>query len=189
MSRSPYFSELLTMQSPDAPTSAILAFPDLDEFAFALFVRWLYGGELRGPTDFHSMQHYLCLYVLATRFRVERLKNDVMDQIRAYYRKSNMTAPAYRLEYVFENTSGPNHLRRFLVSTAAYRYLCEREPRLSDSMRGVVAKGGELTVDFAEALAALHQNELMDVRRGPDCAFHDHVETQVCKVRIPEAYE
>lgn len=189
MSRSPYFAELLTTQSPDAPTSPILAFPDLDEFAFALFVRWLYGAELRGPTDFHSMQHYLCLYVLATRFRTERLKNDVMDQVRAYYRKANMTAPAYRLDYVYENTSGPNHMRRFLVNTAAYRYLCEREPKLSDSMASVMTKGGDVAVDFAEALAALHQNELVDVRRGPDCAFHDHYDTPQCKMRIPEAYE
>ncbi|KAF2138505.1 uncharacterized protein K452DRAFT_290645 [Aplosporella prunicola CBS 121167] len=80
-------------------------------------------------------------------------------------------------------------MRRFLVSTAAYRYLCEREPLLSDSMRGVITKGGELAVDFAEALARLHQNELQDVRKGPDCAFHEHTETPACKVRLAEAYE
>ncbi|EOD43137.1 putative btb poz-like protein [Neofusicoccum parvum UCRNP2] len=162
-SRSPYFAGLLS-QPTTTPVSHTLAFPDLDEFAMALFVRWLYGASLHGPTDFHSMQHYLCLYILATRFGCERLKNEVMDHVRAYYRGANMTAPAYRLEYVFDSTSGPNHMRRFLVHTAAYRYLCEREPRLSDSMRGVVEKGGDLAVDFAEALAALHQSELGDVR-------------------------
>ncbi|KAK0615443.1 hypothetical protein DIS24_g11801 [Lasiodiplodia hormozganensis] len=186
-SRSPYFADRFSV--PISPNSPPLSFPDLDEFAFALFVRWLYGADLRGPTDFHSMQHYLCLYVLATRFGIERLKNDVMDQARAYYRRSSMTAPAYRLEYVYGGTAGPNHMRRFLVSTAAYRYLCEREPTLSESMRGVIAKGGELAVDFAEALARLHQNELADVRKGPDCAFHEHFETPACKTRIPEPYE
>ncbi|OJD31692.1 btb poz-like protein [Diplodia corticola] len=187
-SRSPYFADLFSVSIPTGPASA-LSFPDLDEFAFALFVRWLYGADLRGPNDFHSMQHYMCLYVLATRFQIERLRNDVMDQVRAYYRRANMTAAPYRLEYVYEGTPGPNHMRRFLISTAAYRYLCEREPKLSDSMRGVVAKGGDLAIDFAEALACLHQNELVDVRKGLDCAFHDHVETPACKARVPEPYE
>ncbi|KAL1638569.1 hypothetical protein SLS58_008782 [Diplodia intermedia] len=192
-SRSPYFANLFSAPVPGAtvPIASPLSFPDLDEFAFALFVRWLYGADLHGPKDFHGMQHYMCLYILATRFRIERLKNDVMDQARAYYRRNNMTAPAYRLEYVYESTTEPNHLRRFLISTAAYRYLCEQrgEPKLSDSMRDVLAKGGDLAADFAEALARLHQNELVDVRRGPDCAFHDHVETPACKERAPEPYE
>lgn len=202
-SRSPYFATLLTpptttsiAQTPLTPpstpsTSPTFSFPDLDEFAFALWVRWLYGADPRGPADYHSMQHCLSLYLLAATFRCERLQNDVMDHVRAYYRAHGMTAPAYRLEYVFGRTAParPNQLRRFLVYTAAYRYLCEREPKLSDAMRGVLGKGGDLAVEFAEALAVLHQNELVDVRRGPDCAFHEHVETPVCKPRAAEAYE
>ncbi|KAJ9641071.1 hypothetical protein H2201_008006 [Coniosporium apollinis] len=190
--RCPYFQPLLT--NTPRPSADLLTFPDLDEFAFGLFTRWLYGSMLAGPSDFHSMQHYLCLYVLATRFAIERLKNEVMDLVRAYYRTSNMTAPAYRLEYVYSHTAGGNVMRQFLVTTAAYRFLIEkepgqREPRLSDAMRGVIAKGGELAVGFVEACATLHTNGLEDVRRGPDCRFHEHVETKRCKVVPSEAYQ
>ncbi|KAK8219009.1 hypothetical protein IWZ01DRAFT_406624, partial [Phyllosticta capitalensis] len=189
INRSPYFRSLLANPSSSTP-SPKASFPDLDEFAFALFVRWLYGAALHGPSDYASMQHYLCLYVLARRFRIERLQNDVLDLVRAYYRAGNMTAPAHRLEYLGVGANNhSNMMRRFLVQTAAYRYLCEREPRLSDAMRGVISRGGDLAVDFAEAMAALHQNQVGDVRKGPDCAFHEHKDTPACKARLSEAYE
>lgn len=83
------------------------------------------------------MQHYLCLYVLAERFRIERLKNEVLDLVKAYYRTANMTAPAARLEYIYHATEGPNLMRRFLVTTAAYRLICERDGKVSNVMRQV----------------------------------------------------
>lgn len=188
-SRSSYFVELFERTSPDGPPPSDLAFPELDEFAFALFVRWLYGAFLAGPSDFHTMQHYLCLYILASRFRIERLKNEVMDVVRVYYRTANMTAPAYRLEYIYDNTDGPCPMRRFLVTTAAYRVLCERDPMISESMKDVVAKGGDLAVNYAEALVRLHRDDLVDVRRGIDCAFHEHKESKPCKARMLEPYQ
>ena len=138
-----------------------LTFREIDEFAFALFIRykcleeiakvkayfpltrllteasWIYGAMLSGPSDFHTMQHYVCLYALAIKFRIERLQNEVMDGVRAYYRTSNMTSPPARLQYIYENTKEPNHMRTFLVNTAAYRVLCQKDPALSSGMRYV----------------------------------------------------
>jgi len=73
-SKSPYFKRWLA--DGHMPEQSELTFEDLDEYAAALFVRWLYGGELHGPQDFHSFQHYLSLYVLAQRFEVEALSNN-----------------------------------------------------------------------------------------------------------------
>jgi len=188
-SRSLYFAELFQRTAPEEPSPLELTFPDVDEFAFALFVRWLYGAFLAGPSNFNGMQHYLCLYVLASRFNIERLKNEVMDVVRAYYRTANMTAPAYRLDYIYDNTDGPCQMRRFLVTTAAYRVLCERDPKMSESMKGVVAKGGDRAVDFAEALVRLHSDGLVDVRRSVDCTFHEHRESKPCKARMLEPYQ
>lgn len=70
----PYFRRL-TMDNP-LPNEELLTFEDIDEYAFALFVRWLYNGRLHGPNDFHTMQHYLGLYVLAHRFDIEVLCNN-----------------------------------------------------------------------------------------------------------------
>jgi hypothetical protein len=201
--RSPYFREILSTSSSSGPrshstssstnmTTSIthhdtISYPDLDEFAFALFVRWLYGGQLTGPSDFHSMQHYISLYVLATKFQIEKLSNEVMDAVRSYYRSANMTAPPYRLKYIYDNTPAPNKMRQFLVTTAAYRGLCEGG--LSDEMRDVLAKGGDLAVDFIQAQVKLHAEGLGDVRKGSDCTWHEHVETRACKKQVSEAWQ
>lgn len=69
----PYFRKLLSSKS--APTRDQLTFDDFDEYAAALFIRWLYVGVLHGPTEFHSMHNYLCLYVLAFTWDIEALCN------------------------------------------------------------------------------------------------------------------
>lgn len=166
-------------------------FPDLDEYALALFVRWIYGGGLHGPQDFHSLQHYLCLYVIGARFQVESLRNNVMDLVRGYYRRENMTAPAFRIEYVYSNTAGPCPLREFLITSAAYRALSDGEGGgLGESVKGALKGGGDLAVDFAEALLRLSKNERVDVRKGDDCRWHEHDVTEKCsKALAPEPYE
>lgn len=73
-SKVPYFAKLFA-NSPN-PTPEQLTFTDLNEFAFAIFVRWLYGGKLHGPTDFHSVHHYLCLYAMGQKWDVEPLCNN-----------------------------------------------------------------------------------------------------------------
>jgi hypothetical protein len=185
--RSPYFKALFSTAGKAKAPSQTLSFPDLDEFAFALFVRWLYGAMLSGPSDFHTMQHYLCLYVLASRFQIGKLQNSVMDLVRFYYRSANMTAPPYRLEYVYGRMSGKNKMRAFLVSTAAYRMMCEGN--VSEAMKGVITKGGDLAIDLVEQLVKLHGDGMTDARRGPDCVWHEHVETSVCKKVAKEAYD
>jgi len=75
-SKSPYFTSLFAHNH--SPSDEQLVFEDLDEYGFALFVRWVYGGVLQGPHDFHSFQHYLSLYVLAHRFDIEPLCNNGM---------------------------------------------------------------------------------------------------------------
>jgi hypothetical protein len=192
-SRSPYFRELfgtparrdsatnmpITATMPEA-SDAVLAFPELNEFAFGLFNRWLYGAQLSGPANFHTMQHYLCLYVLASRFQIEKLENEVMDLVRGYYHATNMSSPPYRLEYIYENTRGSNKMREFLVSTAAQRVVAEGG--MSSVTRDVLGQGGELTMDFIDALIKVQGGEDGgDVRKGNNCAWHKHVETRACR--------
>lgn len=99
-----------------------------------------------------------------------------MDLCRAYYRHNSMTAPAYRLEYVYSFTPGPCAMRNFLTATAAYRVLCDVQATpgvfITDAVRGVLSKGGDLAGDFAEALARLSRNGIVDVRKGADEVWH-----------------
>ena len=74
--KSPYFKRVL---GPDPTKSASVeqtSFEDLDEFAVGLFMQWMHSnGHLQGPHDFHSLAHYLSLYVLARQFEMEGLEN------------------------------------------------------------------------------------------------------------------
>lgn len=203
VSKSPFFAamkkpEILT--TTNATSNAQLRGPfvyeQLDEFAFALFVRWMYDGKLAGPSDFHSLHHYLGLYVIATNFQIEGLQNHVVNLVRWYYREESMTAPAFRVEYMYNNTKEDNYMRRFLVNTAAYRALCGDENAentgkgITESMMNLLRKGGDVASDYAEALVYLHKNHLADPRVGDDCHWHEHETTPQCApAPAPEPWE
>ncbi|KAF2485339.1 hypothetical protein BDY17DRAFT_293393 [Neohortaea acidophila] len=206
--KSPYFTKLLaedTGHDGKVHSAEHMAFGDIDDFTMALFMHWLTtDGKLAGPHDFHSFGHYLGLYMLAQKFEIESLQNQVMDLVRDYYREQNMTAAPYRLEYIYTITHGPNHMRAFLVSTAAFRLLEEHskspavtEPTpassgnafISESMREVLSKNAELSVDFANELVNLHRNGEHDARRGSDCHWHVHTHTQACPAEKTEPWQ
>ncbi|KAF1813620.1 hypothetical protein P152DRAFT_480867 [Eremomyces bilateralis CBS 781.70] len=157
-------------------------FPDFEEQSFKLFVQRLRKGgkSLHRPTDFYGLQDYLGLYVIGDQFNYEALKNEAMDFVRAYYRDKNMAAPPYRLEYIYEATKTPNKMREFLVHTAAYKMLCEKEVP-APGMCEVVGKGGELAVDLLKAVLNFHHNGMTDARRNDlNCQWHEHVQTVKC---------
>lgn len=165
------------------------SYPNFDELSFALFVSWCRGAKLDGPKDFHSLNHYVCLYLIAEAFQIEYLQNKVMNLIRWYYRKENMTAPAYRLETLYKSSS-PNLLRNFMVITAAYRATGDVDGGISDSIRSVLRTYPDCALDFADALIRLGKNECADVRRGDDCLWHEHKYTIKCKpCPAPEPWE
>ena len=87
-----------------------------------------------------------------------------------------MTAPAYRLEYIYTLTATPNVMRDFLVSTAAFRCLCGEAPApgqyLSDSVLALFRRGGDLAADLGSALVRNARDGLVDARRGSDEVWH-----------------
>lgn len=81
-----------------------------------------------------------------------------------------MTAPPFRLVFIYQNTDDDCAMRQFMVSTAAFRVL--RQGSLSGVMKDLVGSGGQLAIDLAEALANMHRDGLPDPRRGPDTLWH-----------------
>lgn len=115
-----------------------------------------------------------------------------MNLCRGYYRRNGMTAPAYRLEYIYAVTDRPNPMRRFLMETAAFRCLCDGPvasgSNMSDTIRELISKGGTIAIDLAEALIVLSKNGTEDVRKKPDCKYHEHVTSKMCEEVPVEAY-
>ena len=174
---------------PSNPLAGPFSYPELDEFAAALCTRWLNNDHsLHGPHDFHTLNHYLGLYVLARKFEIEQLQNTTMDLVRHYYHSQSMTAPPFRVEYVYANTSGSNYMRDFLVATAAYRALSKghgdddssmdpsNPDALSEGLKDALRGGGDLPVDFCEELVERSKDEMEDPRKGDNCKWHQHSE-------------
>ncbi|EMC92479.1 hypothetical protein BAUCODRAFT_126461 [Baudoinia panamericana UAMH 10762] len=196
MACSPYWRNLLT-ETPE-PTAEQTTFEDLDESAVGLFAGYLQHGRslqrMKGPSDFHSCGHWIGLYVVALRWGVGGLDDEVMDHIRAYYASADMSASPYRLEYIYAYTSQPNLMRTFLVETAAWRVLNEGSSTTPSGATGelgerggvspalfeVLEKGGrELREDFVRALVKFGRDEgqeAEDPRRGLRRDWHVGVE-------------
>jgi hypothetical protein len=116
-----------------------------------------------------------------------------MDLTRGYYRVEKMTAPAFRLEYIYTYTTQSNAMRSFLIQTAAYRAMCEQQSEsdylISDTIREVLMKNNEMAVDFSEAVVGLAKNNLADPRHGSSCLWHSHEHTPSCIPVPAEAWQ
>jgi hypothetical protein len=78
-------------------------------------------------------------------------------------------------------------MRRFLVGTAAYMMLMEGKS--NQPMKSLVEEGGEIAADLFEALIQVHADGMNDIRTGPNCAWHEHTDTPMCKRRHFEMYQ
>jgi hypothetical protein len=112
--------------------------------------------------------------------------------IRLYYREKNMTAPTFRIEYIYTFSQLPNHMRNFLTETAAFRALCG-EPAakgvyLSDSMKTLIKKGGDFPTDFAHSLVKLTKEDFPDPRKSNKCDWHEHSDGKHCPKDDVEPY-
>jgi hypothetical protein len=124
------------------------------------------------------MQHYISLYVLASKFQMPRLGDQVVDLIREYYRNNNMTAPPFRLVFIYQHTVGDNALRRFLVASAAYRVL--KKGDVSNIMQDIISTGGQLAVDLVKRMVKMHSTGIIDPREGSNCVWRDHDPNKIC---------
>ncbi|KAK4539453.1 hypothetical protein LTR36_010930 [Oleoguttula mirabilis] len=181
----PFFKKMLA-ETPE-PMVEQTTFEDADEASMALLQMWVKGAKaLRGPNDFHSIGHYLGLYVLGRRFESEPLQNRVINLLRAHYAAENLTAPPYRIEYIHQYADG-SPMQGFLLATAAQRCKYSKDrPAVSDSMFGVLQPRPELMRDFLEYL--IHADDV-DVRYGDDCAWHAHETSKVCERVAGEAWQ
>ncbi|QIX00256.1 hypothetical protein AMS68_005773 [Peltaster fructicola] len=172
--KSRYFRKLFE-HDPDMDH---MVFEDADPFAMGLWLRWLMTGNLEALDSFHSLTHWYGLYAISVRFDMEELRNHAMDTIRHYYRGHIQTASPFRIEYVYQFAPEQDQLRDFVIASAASRAIITGQ--VSESMRGIITKGGDIGFDFAQALINYSRDPTTDVRASPDCQWHIHNHTQPC---------
>ena len=160
-----------------------LYLPENNDASFELFVNWLYGGNIKPPSNDDELQAYFGLLALAEQLLIEHLGNLATDHIRTYYRDSKARVSARDLSFVFENTRGHLMQRSLAVVAAMQTLISNSNKGLPADLRDLIMKGGEVAAAFAKYLLysehAARIDEMLDPNRS--CTFHYHNDTPQCK--------
>ena len=70
---------------PESVSSTTFGLPDSDDLPFELLVGWLYSKALRYPEQEKDVGPMLDLYFLAQQFEMQKLSEDVVETVRAFY--------------------------------------------------------------------------------------------------------
>ncbi|MCJ1483087.1 hypothetical protein MMC06_003253, partial [Schaereria dolodes] len=131
---SPFFTRTFYDRSSKNSSSKSFGIPDFEDQPFELFVGWLYSRALRYPEEEKEIGPLLDLYLLAEKFEIARLCEDVTETVRAFYHNNETYPGLRRVQYIYANTEEDNPMREMMVSSVA-RYLT-----LSDSIPAHWAK-------------------------------------------------
>lgn len=183
--RSDYFKATFQGEFAEAKSKE-LYLPDDNDASFELFVNWLYGGNLKPPSNDDELSAHLGLLALAEKVLIEHLGNLTADHIRGYYRDSKARVSARDLSFVFDNTSSHLMLRCMVVVAAMQTLKSSSNKGLPADLRELIMKGGEIAAMFAKYLLYSQDHgkisridHVLDLNRS--CTFHYHNYTPKCK--------
>ena len=161
---SPFFSNIFydKKATPRPGSNKSYGLPDEDDLPFQLLVGWLYSRSVKAPKDEKDIGPLLDLYLLADKFEMEKLGNDVTDAVRDFYHSTSTYPELRRVQYVYEYTDEDNQMREMMVSSVA-RYLA-----LADTIPAHWAKAlsnnGQLAVDIIRSIQQWH----LEAKAVPD---------------------
>ena len=146
----------------ESSSSKSFGLPDSDDTPFELFVGWLYSKALRYPEAEKDIGPLLDLYFLSEQFKIQKLSDDVVETVRAFYHNNETYPGLRRVQYVYANTEEDNQMREMMVNSIA-RYLT-----LSDAIpqhwENALKKNGQLSVDIIRSIQQWH----LEGRSVPD---------------------
>src|SRR5271170_1788690 len=167
--RSPFFSRHFYDDSTSSQSGSNKSYslPDEDDDRpFEMLVVWLYSRFIRPPTSEEDIGTLLDLYLLADKFEMERLQEDVVDIVREWYHGSSTYPGLRRVQYIYGNTNQDNPMREMMVSSVA------RQLTTSDKIPmhwvNALQRNGQLAVDIIRAIQQWHIEErsIPDAREG-----------------------
>ncbi len=159
---SPFFAKTFYDKKYKSASSKSFGIPDVDDAAFELFVGWLYSRALRYPQEEKDIGPLLELYLLADKFQIDKLAEDVVETVRAFYHNNETYPGLRRVQYIYAETSEDDIMREMMVASVA-RYLTLSEsipPHWDRALR----KNGQLAVDIIRAIQEWH----LEGRSVPD---------------------
>ena len=161
---SPFFSSIFYDKNDKSRPGSNKSYglPDEDDHPFEILVGWLYSGAIQRPTEEKDIGPLLELYLLADKFEIEKLANDVVDLIRDFYHSTSTYPGLRRVQFIYSNTDEDNQMREMMVSSIA-RFLALGD-KIPNHWAKALRKNGQLAVDIIRAIQEWH----LESRSIPD---------------------
>jgi len=164
--RSPFFAKIFYNGNKKESQTKDLGLPDEDEGPFNLFVGWLYSGILPTPQHESDMGPLLEVYLMAEKWGIESLRDEVVETVRTYYHLSGSYPGLRRVQYIYAETDADSPMRTLLVDSVA-RYLALGS-EIPQHWSKALQKNGQLALDIIRAIQQWHleSNRIPDARDG-----------------------
>lgn len=164
------------------PTESLLVFEEL--------TNWLYGGAMTlsgKPWNLTTRQLAIDLYVLADKWCIETLRNDIVDRFRAFSKTQYLDFSC--LNRLRDAGLLQSTLEIYFVDQLAYDVssrsldllnLMSDDDFCGEAFRELMIGGGKLVQDFFDALNREKLDGPGDPSKRSGCVYHDHESTPSC---------
>ncbi|KAI5357993.1 putative BTB/POZ domain-containing protein [Septoria linicola] len=162
--RSRFFRNIFWNQK-NGRKNSVFGLPDEEDGPFKLFVGWLYSESVPAPKEEKDLSPLLDVYLMAEKWEIRRLLQEVMDAVRTFYNDTDSWPSLRRVQYIYSNTEDESPMRKLLVSCVA-RMLVTSEG-VPQHWEHALQKNGQLAVDIIRCVQRWHVDpeKLPDVRR------------------------
>lgn len=96
----------------------------------------------------------LDLYLLADKFEMEKLADDVVNTVREFYHSTGSYPGLRRVQYIYSNTSEDNVMREMMVGSIA-RYLALSD-KIPNHWAKALQRNGQLALDIIRSIQQWH---------------------------------
>jgi len=163
---SPFFRNIFYKEQKDAKQKSF-GLPDDDDAAFKTFVGWLYSASLPVPREESNLGLQFDLYLLAEKLEIPNLIQDILQNVREWYKYSDTYPSLRRIQYIYANTEEGSPMRHMLVHAVARQMVLE--DGIPKHWEKALKKNGELAVDIIKAIQdwRLEDELVPDAREEP----------------------
>lgn len=161
---SPFFRRVFYSKTNSTKTFGL---PEEEDTTFKTFVGWLYSYSLPVPREESDLGLQFDLYLMAEKFEIPRLVQDILANVREWYKYSDSYPGLRRVQYIYANTEEGSPMRHMLVHAVARLMVLEKGiPKHWDK---ALRKNGQLAVDIITAIQAwrLEEDMIPDARDDP----------------------
>ncbi|KAL9110139.1 MAG: hypothetical protein Q9227_005333 [Pyrenula ochraceoflavens] len=188
----PFFNGCLRNPCRESESN-VVTLPEDDPVVFNLVIKWTYNSlDLKVSNQGYSENEMECLiktWVLADKFCVEKLKNDVIKAILIVHRQQAIMP--HHVNLVDELAPSLSKLRKFYIDQMAFdlKKGQQQENGITGTLtfddlgiflakaRTFLEKGGKVTADV---VCAMCPGTMDDPAHAPVCVYHEHEGTEVC---------